>query len=347
MPIRKKSVKAAKNTAPPLYSLSNEELKALNKNPADAGIGYETHDILTLRRNIDLLSQSTPFDENVHSTIADETSSILCCFSSLYLYPCPDLLFLSRSGDTGENEVATYPLSLYLRIDDGTTIQKIKKHWAQIRYWRDYVKRAQGPDKGEDFLLNLHTKNMAGTGYGALAKEVSRDLEAVLRSAVSNNKWVKRFEKELRSYLSKKEATGNPKTGRSSGTKKKERAWVSAFAPLTEDFSQISRYVRYAYFSTEPKKRRLAEVYKIAPIKALDSIPEKNPFANLESEALAVLTKLRYTEKKANESIKTAMQDITERQKMTPMVTANHVRETLRWWRNKYDYPSPGKTGLG
>jgi len=349
--MRKKSVYSTKKTNPPLYSLSNEELATRNKNSNNENLRKESGEILRLRHNIDVLSRHAYVDEQPPRGIIDENEFSKIIFGFESFRPSHSLMFLSNFDEMG-GKSTTFPISLYLGIYDATTLEEIKKGWAEIKHWRNYLHHAEGDKNleiGGNYLFDLHTKNMAGTGYGGLAKEINQRIEKLLSWEASNKKWIKKFEKELHSYLSKKDGNGNKKTSHSSRGKKKEAGTILSKEPPSSDFSRIRQnfQLSYAAGTLERKKRWLDEVYQETPLKCLNSIPEKHPYINLELEALAILSNLGYTKEQGEERIKTALQAITEGRTMKNIVTNLKVRETLRWWRNKYGHPSPGGAGLG
>ena len=350
MALRNKSAYSKKKTNAPLYSLSNEELETRNKQSDDENLRGEIAEIFRLRRIIEVLSQAKDYSQFPSSILVeDETEDIMFYFASSFTSPL--IRFLSHYGDTG-GKGSAFPLWLHLRISDTTTLEEIKESWVEIKYWRDYIHRAQMETYAtarEKFLADLHTQNMAGTGYRTLAKQVNQRLETLLHSEASNQKWIKKFEKELRAYLSKQKVTGNKNPSRSSRGSKKAAATKVSSEPPSSDFSKIKRIFRYWHVNRIPeeKKRWLDFLYKEAPLKCLSSIPEKNLYGNLEAEALVILSHLGYTKAQGEEAIQTAMQAIAEGRDMKNMVTANRVRETLRWWRHKYGLPSPEKAGVG
>jgi len=308
-----------------LYQLTTEELETLNKNPDNAEVGFQTGEILDLRRNIASLSQTKPFHQESPPLEADESNQILACFFSSYT--SLPFMFLSLFVDTVGEKDTVYPLRLYLGIDDGTTLEELKEGWGEIKYWRDYIRKAQGAQMGgpkEEFLFDLHTQNMTGQGYGSLAKDVNKRLENILRNEISGRKWVKQFEEEVQEYLShQKEGLVN--------------------------FSKIKRQVQYSFSDNDPEKKQfwLARAYKAAPIKTLLEVPQVNPYTAYESIAQSILLYLGFDSAKSQKGIEECLKDINDGRNMRKIVTANTIRERLRWWRTKYDYPSPGKTDMG
>jgi hypothetical protein len=356
MSIRNKKGYSTKNRNGSLLSLSNEELQRLSIETflgSDANTHFEAHDILKLRHNINILSRSSVFGGPLPGIEENDKSSIACCFSNSE-FSSPQLMFLSKYvyDATSVKKNSTCPITLYIGLNDATRLEDIIKNWATIKYWRDYIHHAQRentPVPGEDFLYDLHSQNMAGVGYGSLTKQVNERLERLLRLEESNEKWIKTFEKELRAYLSKILAPSKKKSGRAAGTKNPQATTKTSSDDLSDYMRGIRHNFRFIYGArnSEHKKRLLDIVYKAAPLKCLDSMPEKDPYLVSMPDAMAILAELGYTKKKREEWKKAAMQEIAEGRTMKKIVTASQMRETLRWWRDKYDYPSPGKTGLG
>ena len=322
-----KNTESTKWTNQPLYTLPNAVLEALNKNPDTWSTGAETYEILKLRRNIDLLSQSKQLPGHPIPIIEDdEVELINFCFSTVY-QKSPSFLCLSHQGHSDPKGHGKYPVTFYIGIDDDTTQEDIKRNWAMIKYWRDYIHKAQrstNPAPGEDLFYDVHTKNMDGHGYGSLAKVLNQTIEHFLRLAVINKQWVEAFEAELQSYLPRN---------------------------ADDTFSNIKLRFSNLYLSKDPEKeiRSIAASFGATQMKCLDSIPKENPYAYYRNvvAALNLLEKLGFKESERNGHINTATEDIARKRTMKKIVTASNVRETLRWWRSKYGYPSPGNTGLG
>jgi hypothetical protein len=347
MALRKKSAYSTKKTNPPLYSLSNDELETLNEKSDDADLRWEIAEILRLRHNIEVLSRSAYADDPSGIIKESEFSRIIFGFESILT--SPSLMFLSDYDEMMGTRMSTYPIALYLGISDATTLEEIKASWKEIKYWQNHIHHTQkdkNPEVGEDFLFDLHTKNMAGTGYGGLEKEINQKLEMLLGLEASNKKWIKKFEKELRAYLSKKAAASNIKTSGSPRGHNKEVGTKLSSEPPSSAFSRIRQNFRNSY-NLKYKKLWLEQVYKDAPLKCLNSIPKERPDISLEPEALAILSNLGYKREQGEECIKTALQAIAKGRTMKNIVMAKKVRETLRSWRNKYGLPSPGKKGVG
>jgi hypothetical protein len=254
------------------------------------------------------------------------TNEILSCFSTNHHHP--PMAFLSLYRDTGGESDSVYPISLHLRIDDETTIDQIGEWWKEIKYWRDYIRRAQGAPMGgprERFLFKLHSKNLAGHGYGSLAKALNEEVEVILRSEANKKNWLLQFEEDIREYITK-----------------------NALPPTS--FEKIFYEIRWKLIRLKLRQGEdvIPALYQKFRFKSLLDPGVKNqPFFSLRNEAESILKNLGFKKVIFNRYIEDAIQHLKKGQNIKKIVTAKRIRETLRWWRKQYGYPSPGKTTMG
>jgi hypothetical protein len=227
-------------------------------------------------------------------------------------------MFLSSYPDTAGDTDSVYPLSLYVRIDAHTTLDQIKESWDEIKYWGDYIRRNQGAQMGgwkDNFLYDLHEKNLNGKGYGTLAKEANEKVEKSLRLKINSEIWIKDVRQELQ----------------------------ESFPNV---FSKIIKNLEFA-FRLPPaiRKFKLDKIHKENPIRSLANIPETNPFDKYDLQALEILMALKFKKTEGEILISKAMEDIKQGNDMKKMISEGKIRETLRSWRKNTTIHLPAGKG--
>ena len=310
----------------PLWKYSDEELESLHELTVDGETRCESFAILRLRRNIEALRQSKVFNYTSWSERLvndppldrpeNQKQDILCCFPSYGKLP---LMFVSRKIDVEGEENPGFPLTLYVEITETTKRKEILDNWKEIQYWRNYLRRAYYghiPYPRKRILFYLHTQNIEGKSYEALAKEINSYLETDLRRAIFNQRWVQTFEGELREFLQQ-----------STDSTSDQEIQFSSIIKEFHDLYQESGPIPSEPVSWSP------ELYQRIPIPSLEVPPERNPYEEPFTFAHECLSELGFDTNHRQECFEKGMQQIREGQPMSEIVTHEKIRGALHWWR--------------